>query len=158
MQEMSCEIDRLEAELRRATQKATRHEGQAEAYKQKAESYKQEAEAHKQELVRSAECWAVRDSMRMYELIDRMNRERILAANAHKQEAEAHKQEADALAQKLEALECEAKICTVCLEHPADVVAVPCGHSCFCTNAECSAHVSWCPLCRESMSGKLRIF
>jgi predicted phage gp36 major capsid-like protein len=118
MKKMSCEIDRLEAELRSATLKATRRKWQAKAYKQKAEAHKQEAEALKSDLAR------------------------VKAT----------------LAEKLEAEVFEQMQCTVCIAAQARVVALPCGHRCFCTNAECSAHVSLCPLCRTPMPGTLRIY
>jgi hypothetical protein len=85
-----------------------------------------------------------------------------MTAETHHAEAEVLKSDLArvkaTLAEKLEAEEFEQKQCTVCLEHPAHVVALPCGHRCFCTNAECSAHVSLCPLCRTPMTGTLRIY
>jgi chromosome segregation ATPase len=174
MTEMSLEIERLEAELRSATQKAARHEGQAEAYKQKAEAHKREAEAlrqdvealkqeakaHKQEAARSKREAAAE---RLEAKAQKEGRQ-LLESRAKTYHAEAEVLKSDlarvkaTLAEKLEAEEFEQKQCTVCLEHPAHVVALPCGHRCFCTNAECSAHVSLCPLCRTPMTGTLRVF
>ena len=48
-------------------------------------------------------------------------------------------------------------LCVCCCERPAHVAVVPCGHRCFCTDAECS-DVEACPLCRTPMTGTLRIF
>jgi hypothetical protein len=66
--------------------------------------------------------------------------------------------ELDALAEKLEEREC-----TVCLVRPARIAAVPCGHRWLCMSEECRAKVarhpvSRCPLCREPMTGTLRVF
>jgi chromosome segregation ATPase len=163
MTEMSLEIERLEAELRSATQKAARHEGQAEAYKQKAEAHKLEAEALRQDV---EELKQDEEALRQEaERVNRLNWRCLgLAIKADRQHAEAEVLESDlarvkaTLAEKLEAEEFEQKQCTVCLEHAAHVVALPCGHRCFCTNAECSAHVSLCPLCRTPMTGTLRIY
>jgi uncharacterized coiled-coil protein SlyX len=68
----------------------------------------------------------------------------------------------DALAEKLEALEL-GRTCTVCLERPAQIAAVPCGHRFVCTSEECRAKVdrhpnSRCYICREPMTGTLRVF
>jgi hypothetical protein len=54
-------------------------------------------------------------------------------------------------------------VCTVCLVRPAQIAEVPCGHSMLCTSEECLARVdrhpvSRCPLCREPMTGTLRVF
>jgi hypothetical protein len=161
MHEMSLKIDKLEAELRGATQKAARHEGQAEAYKQKAEAHKQEAEAHKQE----AEALKQDVAFLRQILRDKDDKaQQLLKKNAKRAHAEifalknALARAKETLAEKLDALEFEKKECTVCLALPAHVVALPCGHRCFCTNAECSAHVSACPLCRTPIAGTLRIF
>ncbi len=123
MKAMSLEIERLEAELRSATQKGEGCMRQARVYKQVAEALTEERDALKQE------------------------------AAVHKQEAEVLTWQLarakETLAEKLSAEEFEKKECTVCLERPAHVAVVPCGHRCFCTHAECSARVSalrTCPL------------
>ena len=188
MKAMSLEIERLEAELRSATQKASKREGQAEAYKQKAEAHKREAEALKQDVeALKLEAGALRQDVEALKLEAKEHKQEAARhegraelykhtakseqwqvsllenrAKAHHAEAEVLKSNLarakETLAEKLEALEDCQKECTVCLEHPAHVVALPCGHRCFCTNTECSAHVSLCPLCREPMTGTLRIF
>jgi chromosome segregation ATPase len=164
MKERGLEIERLEAELRSAKKKAARHEGQAEAYKQKAEAHKREAEALRQDVeALRQDVEALRQEAKR---VNRLNVHRRLglAMKADRRHAEAEVLKSDlarvkaTLAEKLEAEEFEQKQCTVCLEHPAHVVALPCGHRCFCTNAECSAHVSLCPLCRTPMTGTLRIY
>ncbi len=48
----------------------------------------------------------------------------------------------ETLQQSRAELEFEQKACIVCRENSAVVVALPCGHRVFCTNSECSAHVS----------------
>jgi chromosome segregation ATPase len=160
MKEMSLKIERLEAELRSATQKAARHEGQAEAYKQKAEAHKREAEALRQDVE------ALRQGVEALKQEAKAHKQEVAICKREtavaRQEAEVLKSDLvrvkATLAEKLEAEEFEQKQCTVCLEHPAHVVALPCGHRCFCTNEECSAHVSLCPLCREPIIGTLRIY
>jgi FtsZ-binding cell division protein ZapB len=167
MKEMSLQIERLEAELRSATQKAARHEGQAEAYKQKAEAHKLEAGALRQDVeALKQEAEALKEERTKYQEERAKYQLSLLlsqdATERYHAEAEVLKSNLarakETLAEKLKALEDEQKKCTVCLEHPAHVVALPCGHRCFCTNAECSAHVSLCPLCRKPMTGTLRIY
>jgi hypothetical protein len=86
--------------------------------------------------------------------------ERDKAQNAD--EIDALRAERDALARKLEALELDST-CRVCLERPAEIAAVPCGHRFVCTSEECRAKVdrhpdSRCYVCRTPMTGTLRIF
>jgi hypothetical protein len=68
----------------------------------------------------------------------------------------------DALAEKLKALELDGA-CRVCLDRPAEIAAVPCGHRFVCTSEECRAKVdrhpdSRCYICRTPMTGTLRIY
>ena len=202
MKAMSLEIERLEAELRSATQKAEGCMRQARVYKQVAEALTEERDALKAAAAEAAakqaayvqQCAAngvksgeekkklklERDMYKQWWKRDRQERDTLKQErdtleqerDTLKQEAAVHKQEAEVLtwqlaraketlSEKLSAEELEKKECTVCLERPAHVAVVPCGHRCFCTHAECSARVSalrTCPLCRMPIAGTLRIF
>ena len=84
---------------------------------------------------------------------------RLIKVTAERDEARA---ERAALAEQLEALELD-RTCRVCLERPAEIAAVPCGHRFVCTSEQCRAKVdrhpdSRCYVCRTPMTGTLRIF
>jgi hypothetical protein len=82
--------------------------------------------------------------------------------DALRAERAALRAERDALAEKLEALELD-RACRVCLDRPAEIAVVPCGHRFVCTSEECRAKVDRhpdirCYICREPMTGTLRVF
>lgn len=53
--------------------------------------------------------------------------------------------------------ECDAAgDCVVCLESPAQVAVIPCGHVCVCT--ECAQQQELCPICRAAVERMLRLF
>ena len=98
--------------------------------------------------------------------IDRLKAElRLASLRAMKYECERDEVRATGMCARgldVHALKCGGK-CTVCLDRPAEIAAVPCGHRWLCTNEECRAKldrhpVSRCPLCRTPMTGKLRVF
>ena len=45
-------------------------------------------------------------------------------------------------------------ICKVCLDQPADVVLIPCGHFLSCSS--CLVKLSHCPICRREIRGSIR--
>ena len=166
MKAMSLKIERLEADLSSEQKKAEGCIRQARVYKQVAEKLKMDCECLEKEDREWRQLEQERDALKQER--DTLEQER----DTLKQEAAVHKQEAEVLtwqlaraketlSEKLSAEEFEKKECTVCLERPAHVAVVPCGHRCFCTNAECTASLrewSRCPLCRTPMTGTLRIF
>ncbi|XP_052412820.1 E3 ubiquitin-protein ligase LRSAM1 [Carassius gibelio] len=46
--------------------------------------------------------------------------------------------------------------CVVCMEHVSQVIFLPCGHVCCCQT--CSAALQSCPLCRGSVSQRVRLY
>jgi len=46
--------------------------------------------------------------------------------------------------------------CSICLENPTDCTFLPCGHLCTCMT--CSTMISSCPLCRATISQKVKVF
>ena len=46
--------------------------------------------------------------------------------------------------------------CVVCLDAPASMALLPCGHRCVC--AGCAGTVRACPICRGGVQGSVRIF
>ena len=50
----------------------------------------------------------------------------------------------------------EARVCVICQDAPAEVALVPCGHQCLCR--EDAERVAVCPLCRQPVRERLRIF
>ena len=48
-------------------------------------------------------------------------------------------------------------LCTWCLEQPATMAYVPCGHRCMCEEHAALAG-SQCPICRAAANGVVRIF
>jgi len=55
----------------------------------------------------------------------------------------------------------EARLCTICLEHPRDTVVLPCMHAHFCggclRGAGLAAAATTCPTCRGFISGTLAV-
>ncbi len=45
--------------------------------------------------------------------------------------------------------------CVVCMENKCDIIFLPCGHVCCCFN--CESGVTDCPLCRASITQKVRL-
>jgi hypothetical protein len=187
MKAMSLKIERLEADLSSEQKKAEGCIRQARVHKQVAEKLKMDCECLEKKDHELEQVWQERDALNAAaaEAIHRGIMDALLTtlveeerdalsqeSDTLKQERDTLKQEAEVLtwqlaraqetlAEKLKALQEEQKECTVCLERPAHVAVVPCGHRCFCTNAECSARVSalrTCPICRTPMTGTLRIF
>lgn len=46
--------------------------------------------------------------------------------------------------------------CVVCMEHESQVIFLPCGHVCCCQT--CSSALQSCPLCRGSISQRVRLY
>ncbi|EDO43423.1 predicted protein [Nematostella vectensis] len=46
--------------------------------------------------------------------------------------------------------------CVICLDNRSDVVMLPCGHVCCCSN--CAGAVSACPICRQTLSQRVRMY
>lgn len=46
--------------------------------------------------------------------------------------------------------------CSICLEDPAVVCFVPCGHICSCSS--CASSVSCCPICRSHIDQKIEAY
>ncbi|XP_067294780.1 E3 ubiquitin-protein ligase LRSAM1 isoform X2 [Pseudorasbora parva] len=46
--------------------------------------------------------------------------------------------------------------CVVCMEHESHVIFLPCGHVCCCQT--CSGALQSCPLCRSSISQRVRLY
>jgi hypothetical protein len=46
--------------------------------------------------------------------------------------------------------------CVVCIDAPASMALLPCGHRCVC--AGCVARICSCPICRGEVQGSVRIF
>ncbi|XP_046571596.1 E3 ubiquitin-protein ligase cblA-like [Haliotis rubra] len=49
----------------------------------------------------------------------------------------------------------ESSACKICLEDPANIVFLPCGHLVAC--AECSPALERCPICRQHIRGTVRV-
>lgn len=47
-------------------------------------------------------------------------------------------------------------LCVVCLSSEKDAVLVPCGHFCCCIS--CATNVSMCPVCRQTIQFRQRVF
>jgi hypothetical protein len=158
------ERDALKAAAAEAAAKRAANLQEYEANRPKREAQMQQWQQERQQVLDTLK--QERDTLKQER--DTLEQER----DTLKQEAAVHKQEAEVLtwqlaraketrSESLLAEEFEKKECTVCLERPAHVAVVPCGHRCFCTDAECSARVSalrTCPLCRMPIAGTLRIF
>ncbi|CAE7316586.1 birc7-a [Symbiodinium sp. KB8] len=48
--------------------------------------------------------------------------------------------------------------CIICYDQPASVAVVPCGHLCFCTDCIGHSAPDSCPVCREGVTGNIRVF
>ena len=46
--------------------------------------------------------------------------------------------------------------CVVCMNHPKEVVLIPCAHRCMC--ASCANRVDRCPICRQVIDQRLQVF
>jgi hypothetical protein len=84
----------------------------------------------------------------------------------HADEAEALRRRVEELEQALRAREelkqGERLLCVICLEQPATMAAIPCGHRCLC-EADARAINSMgkkreCPLCRKGIKRMQRVY
>lgn len=48
------------------------------------------------------------------------------------------------------------KLCCICLDQPKSIVLLPCGHICVCEG--CGKSVQQCPLCRENVQGRSKVY
>lgn len=46
--------------------------------------------------------------------------------------------------------------CVICLERAREMVFIPCGHRCTCT--ECCKNVKTCPMCRVTIASYIKVF
>jgi uncharacterized coiled-coil protein SlyX len=60
----------------------------------------------------------------------------------------------DALAR----LQTQDRKCSVCFDREAETVLMPCRHCCLCADCADHATLDRCPLCREPVASRLRIF
>lgn len=51
---------------------------------------------------------------------------------------------------------CQEIECVVCLDNKPDIVFLPCGHVCTC--AQCCSQLDDCPMCRQNISQKFRLY
>ena len=47
--------------------------------------------------------------------------------------------------------------CVICMDGEANYACIPCGHKCLCSSSACSS-VKNCPICRQEITGTLRIY
>jgi hypothetical protein len=52
----------------------------------------------------------------------------------------------------------EQRLCVLCLKHEKNIALLPCGHVCICE--PCSQHqiLEECPMCRENIAGRTKVF
>jgi len=50
----------------------------------------------------------------------------------------------------------ESQMCKICLDKPADVIFLPCGHMVSC--GQCAPALNKCPICRKLVSGLVKAF
>lgn len=48
------------------------------------------------------------------------------------------------------------RLCKICYGNDIEIVLIPCGHLVLCR--ECALHIETCPLCRQTVCGKMRAY
>lgn len=62
------------------------------------------------------------------------------------------------LIQKQFGLEKEQKLCVVCQVQEKTILLLPCRHLCLCENCSSRTTLSDCPLCRDTIQDKIRVY